>query len=161
QNILSRGPLGALYRVWGDGKQMVKGDRTDYFGLSGYTAEQLKEMGYMVWLPPQEKGTFLGEGDTPTFINLIEIGLRAYENPLWGGWGGRTRPKPPGGAADSQPDIFSGGIAVPKLPPDTPGVARGLAPAGNDANAPNNDKKRDAPAGGVSVDLSSMMPKIP
>ena len=26
-NILSRGPLGAMYRVWGDGKQMAKGDR--------------------------------------------------------------------------------------------------------------------------------------
>lgn len=68
ENIVSRGPLGALYRVWGDGKQMVKGDRTDYFGLSGYTADQLKKMGYMVWMPPQEKGSFLGEGDTPTNI---------------------------------------------------------------------------------------------
>ena len=26
-NISERGPFGALYRVWGDGKQMVKGDR--------------------------------------------------------------------------------------------------------------------------------------
>ena len=91
-NVTSRGPLGALYRVWGDGKQMVKGDRTDYFGLSGYTSDQLKQMGYMVWMPPQPKGSFLGEGDTPTFINLIENGLRAYENPQWGGWGGRMHP---------------------------------------------------------------------
>jgi hypothetical protein len=85
QNISSRGALGALYRVWGDGKQFVKGDRTDYFGLSGYTAQQLAEMGYMVWMPPHLKGSFLGEGDTPTFLNLINIGLRAYENPQWGG----------------------------------------------------------------------------
>ena len=155
ENILSRGPLGALYRVWGDGKQMVKGDRTDYFGLSGDTAEQLKEKGYMVWMPPQEKGTFLGEGDTPTFINFIDIGLRAYDNPSWGGWGGRTRH-----ANEPQIDVFAGGVTVPKLPPDTPGIARGLAPAGSNANAPNSEKKNVAPAGGATVDFS-MMPSIP
>jgi len=38
-------------------------------------------MGYMVWMPPQEKGSFLGEGDTPTFINLINSRLRTTENP--------------------------------------------------------------------------------
>jgi hypothetical protein len=161
ENILSRGPMGALYRVWGDGKQMVKEDPTDYFGLSGYTAEQLKEMGYMVWMPPQEKGTFLGEGDTPTFINLIDIGLRANENPSWGGWGGRTRPERQGGANEPQIDLYSGGVPVPKLPPDTPGIARGLAPAGSNANAPNNNKGSAAPAGGASIDFLSMMPSIP
>src|SRR5215469_2951315 len=156
ESILSRGPLGALYRVWGDGKQMVKGDRTDFFGLSGYTAEQLKEMGYMVWMPPQEKGSFLGEGDTPTFINLINVGLRTYENPSWGGWGGRTRH-----ANEPQIDMFSRGFPVPKLPPDTPGAARGLAPTGSNENAPNSEKKSGAPAGGVSIGLLSMTPQVP
>jgi len=152
ENILSRGPLGALYRVWGDGKQMVKGDRTDYFGLSGYTAEQLKQMGYMVWMPPQEKGSFLGEGDTPTFINLIDIGLRTYDNPSWGGWGGRTRhPNEP------QIDFFSGGNPMPKLSPDSPGIARGLAPAGSKANAPSSEKKSAAPA---TIDSASVTPKV-
>jgi len=126
ENVTSRGPLGALYRVWGDGKQMVTGDRTDYFGLSGYTSEQLKQMGYMVWMPPQPGGAFLGEGDTPTFINLIGNGLRAYENPQWGGWGGRMHP---GGTGFS---LF--GPPPPMMPPDTSGIARGLAPAGSDAN---------------------------
>jgi hypothetical protein len=37
ENLTTRGPLGALYRIWGDGKQMVKGkDPMDYFGLSGF-----------------------------------------------------------------------------------------------------------------------------
>ena len=45
-NISSRGAFGALYRVWGDGKQMVKGDMFDYSGLSGYTTDQLKSQGY-------------------------------------------------------------------------------------------------------------------
>ncbi|HEV7347660.1 DUF1593 domain-containing protein [Telluribacter sp.] len=89
ENVSERGPLGALYRVWGDGKQMVKGDMLDYFGLSGYTNEQLKKMGYAVWMPVQEKGSWLGEGDNHTFMNMLGNGLRAYETGSYGGWGGR------------------------------------------------------------------------
>ncbi|MGC4037746.1 MAG: DUF1593 domain-containing protein [Chitinophagaceae bacterium] len=89
ENVSSRGPLGALYRVWGDGKQMVKGDIMDYFGLTGYTNEQLRSMGYAVWMPVQEKGSWLGEGDDFTFMNMLGNGLRAWEAGSWGGWGGR------------------------------------------------------------------------
>jgi hypothetical protein len=105
-------------------------------------------MGYMVWMPPHPKGSFLGEGDTPTFLNLIDVGLRAYENPQWGGWGGRMTP---GGSAFPS---FSP-IKPPILPADTSGVARGLAPAGSDANkvvAPKPPK----------LDLSNFkMPEVP
>jgi hypothetical protein len=127
QNVLSRAPLGSLYRVWGDGKQMVKGDPTEYYQLSGYTKKELEDKGYMVWIPPQPKGTFLGEGDTPTFLNLVDNGLRAYANPQWGGWGGRMI-----SGALAFPSFSS--IKPPVLPADTSGVARGLAPAGSDAN---------------------------
>jgi hypothetical protein len=68
---------------------MVKGDIFDYFGLSGYTNEELKKMGYVVWMPVQEKGSWLGEGDNPTFMNMLNNGLRAYEGGSYGGWGGR------------------------------------------------------------------------
>jgi hypothetical protein len=88
-NVTSRGPLGALYRVWGDGKQMVKGDIMDYFGFSGYTNEQLRSMGYVVWMPVQPKDSWLGEGDDHTFMNMPANGLRAYEDAFYGGWGGR------------------------------------------------------------------------
>ena len=87
-NILNQGPLGALYRVWGDGKQMVKGDKVDYFGFSGFTDEELREMGYFVWMPVQEKGSWLSEGDNHTFMNVLDNGLRAYEHGSYGGWGG-------------------------------------------------------------------------
>lgn len=148
ENITSRGSVGTLYRVWGDGKQMVKGDRTDYFGLSGYTAEELKKMGYMVWMPPQIKGSFLGEGDTPTFLNLIGNGLRAYENPLWGGWGGRMQPGVTGFPAFGAPP--------PILPANTSGVARGLAPAGNDSN------KGSIPKVEPAIDYSNFhLPPVP
>ena len=89
-NVSNRGQLGALYRVWGDGRQMVKDDIFDYFGLAGYTNEQLKQMGYIVWMPVQEKGSWLGEGDTGTFMNMLGNGLRAYESSTYGGWGGRN-----------------------------------------------------------------------
>jgi hypothetical protein len=31
----------------------------------------------------------LMEGDTPSFLNLINNGLSSPEHPNWGGWGGR------------------------------------------------------------------------
>ncbi|GAB3319891.1 DUF1593 domain-containing protein [Larkinella ripae] len=89
ENVLERGPLGALYRVWGDGKQMVEDDKLDYFGLTGYTDDELKKMGYVVWMPVQPKGSWLGEGDDHTFMNMLGNGLRAYEAGSYGGWGGR------------------------------------------------------------------------
>ncbi|MDF2157234.1 nucleoside hydrolase-like domain-containing protein [Algoriphagus sp. CAU 1675] len=89
-NISDQGPLGELYRVWGDGKQMVEGDKVDYFGIAGKTNEELKAMGYLVWLPVQEKGSWLGEGDNHTVMNMLGNGLRAYEKGTYGGWGGRT-----------------------------------------------------------------------
>ena len=46
---------------------------------------------------------------------------------------------------------------MPKLPSDTTGVARGLAPAGSNANAPSSEKKNATPP---SIDFASMMPKI-
>ena len=91
--VSDRGPLGALYRVWGDGKQMVKGDIMDYFGIPGHTNDELKKMGYVVWLPVQQKGSWLGEGDDPTFMNMLGNGLRAYEAGPYGGWGGREAGK--------------------------------------------------------------------
>ncbi|WP_395407398.1 DUF1593 domain-containing protein [Pseudoduganella sp. UC29_106] len=87
-NILDRGPLGASYRVWGDGKHMVQNDIFDYFGIAGKSAEELKKEGYIVWTPPRAKGEFLAEGDTPTFLNLLDNGLRGYRGDSFGGWAG-------------------------------------------------------------------------
>ena len=93
-NVSSQGPLGAHYRVWGDGKQMVQGDKYDYFGFSGQSTADLRAKGYVVWLPPRPKGEFLGEGDTFTYFNLIGNGLGAYTDETPGGWGGRVAVNP-------------------------------------------------------------------
>jgi hypothetical protein len=63
----------------------------------------------VVWLPPRPKGEFLGEGDTFTYLNLIDNGLNSYRNETPGGWAGhvsvnpvkRTASPGPGGAATS------------------------------------------------------------
>ncbi|MFN8352875.1 MAG: DUF1593 domain-containing protein [Spirosomataceae bacterium] len=123
ENVTSRGALGSLYRVWGDGKQMVKGDKVDYFGLSGYTSEELKKMGYFVWMPPQEKGSWLGEGDNHTFMNMLGNGLRAYEKGNYGGWGGRTRALPEG------PNMFAAETTAEQM----------AAQMGNGNNQANNE----------------------
>lgn len=123
ENVTSRGPFGAYYRVWGDGKQMVDGDIFDYFGMSGYTNEQLKEMGYVVWMPVQEKGAWLGEGDNPTFMNMLDNGLRAYEDGSYGGWGG-MQIEPGVGMSFPDPSQFEG---MPPFPNFWPAAQRDFA----------------------------------
>jgi hypothetical protein len=91
EHVSSVGPFGAFYRVWRDGKQMVPGDIFDYFGFD-LSVEELKAKGYRVWTPPQEKGAWISEGDTSTFMNLVDNGLRAHEDASYGGWGGRRAP---------------------------------------------------------------------
>jgi hypothetical protein len=105
ENVLNRGPLGASYRVWGDGGQMVKDDPFDHFGFTGLSAEQLRARGYVIWTPVQEAGSWISEGDTSTFMNLIDNGLRGHEHALYGGWGGRgAKDQDPAGA---NPDYAS------------------------------------------------------
>lgn len=92
ENIRSRGKLGELYRVWGDGKQFAKGDIYDFFGVSEKGLDELQKEGYIVWCPLQPKGTFLGEGDTFCYLNLIDNGLDGYVQ-NWGGWAGYQQPQ--------------------------------------------------------------------
>jgi cellulose-binding protein len=40
-------------------------------------------------------GAFRSEGDSPSFMHQIEVGLRSLENPSYGGWGGRFVPEKP------------------------------------------------------------------
>jgi hypothetical protein len=99
EHVSGKGPMGAVYRVWGDGKGLVENDIFDYFGFSGYTDEALRAKGYIVWTPVQEKGSWLGEGDTPTFLNMLDFGLRNIENPSYGGVGGYQAATSAGGMA--------------------------------------------------------------
>lgn len=88
QHIRSKGIFGERYRVWGDGKQMVKGDIFDFFGVSTLDKDELQRQGYILWMPLQPKGTFISEGDTFCYLNLIDNGLDAWKDQSWGGWTG-------------------------------------------------------------------------
>lgn len=90
QNVTGVGPLGRLYRSWGDGRRMVDDDPTDFFHLTGHTAEELTAQGYHVWTEVQKQGEWISEGDTTNMLNLIANGLRGYEDPSYGGWAGRA-----------------------------------------------------------------------
>ena len=41
-------------------------------------------------------GAFRSEGDSPSFMHQIEVGLRSREHPSYGGWGGRFVEEKPG-----------------------------------------------------------------
>ena len=78
ENVSNKGPMGEFYRVWGDGKQMAKGDILDPFGFADKTEQDMVAMGYQMWTPLREKGSFTGEGDTGTFMSLLDDGLEGY-----------------------------------------------------------------------------------
>jgi hypothetical protein len=50
------------------------------------------------WYP---RFMFIMEGDTPSYLGLIDNGLNAYRRPDWGGWGGRYVFRQPYGEAHS------------------------------------------------------------
>ena len=94
-NVSTVGPIGHAYRVWGDGKQMANGfDHEDYFGIAEPITAELETAGYWVWMPPQPRGAWISEGDSSNFALLIDNGLRSWEDPTYGGWGGRQAPNP-------------------------------------------------------------------
>jgi hypothetical protein len=50
---------------------------------------------------------FIMEGDTPSFLNLVQNGLESYRSPDWGGWGGRYTLRQPSG--ETRPIWTQGG----------------------------------------------------
>lgn len=119
ENVSQVGPLGELYRIWGDGRFMAEFggpqwegnprqdrcmpppacpegpffDDEDFFGFDSTLPENSREnliaRGYNVWTTLQPPGAFISEGDSSNFALLIDNGLRNYEDATWGGWGGR------------------------------------------------------------------------
>lgn len=118
-NVTSVGPLGRHYRVWGDGRTMP-GDHNDYFGTRRSEAELCAD-GFHVFTPVQEPGSWVSEGDTTNFLNLIGNGLRAFEAPHWGGWGGRQKHNP------LRSNEFLASLATDRDEADTPSASYAAA----------------------------------
>lgn len=79
ENIL-QGPIGSCYMTYGDGHKLA-GDPEDKFG----SMEEATKTGY-------GKYDLISEGDSPSFLYLVDNGLRSIENPSYGGWSGRLSP---------------------------------------------------------------------
>lgn len=80
KNIKSgHGDLLSRYALMGDGNH-IKGELEE---------EQRGTEAYLQKNPQYNKYDFISEGDSPSFLYLIDNGLRSSENPTYGGWGGR------------------------------------------------------------------------
>lgn len=101
QKYYQVGPFAKVYRYWGDG---VKMEVEDYFGYKNKTVDELEEMGYEVWTASwstktgpykglEEAGSFLAEGDTYCYLNLMDNGLEGWIDNN-GGWSGFSIPVP-------------------------------------------------------------------
>ena len=99
----------------------------DYFGLKDLSTQELRDRGYRVWLPPQKAGSWLGEGDNHTVMNMLGNGLNAYKEAYYGGWGGyqplgETGPSrfqlPPDATEDDMAALLSSSKNIPSEFPD-------------------------------------------
>ena len=80
KNILTgHGKLLEMYALIGDGK-MIEGELPE---------EQRGSEEYLKNNPQYHRYDFISEGDSPSFMYLIDNGMRSMENPSYGGWGGR------------------------------------------------------------------------
>ena len=79
ENIL-KGAIGGSYMTYGDGHKLA-GDPEDKFG----SLEFAQKNGYKQY-------DLISEGDSPSYLYLVDNGLRAYEDFSYGGWSGRLSP---------------------------------------------------------------------
>ena len=75
----NKGPLMEDYALMGDGKYIEGEDYEEQRGIDNYLEKN----------PNYVKYDFISEGDSPSFLYLVDNGLRSMEDPSYGGWGGR------------------------------------------------------------------------
>lgn len=78
--ILNHGPLLNMYYSYGDGKKQA-GDPEHVHGDPG----RIKNSQWGSFMPYD----FISEGDSPAFLQLVDVGLDNLVHPNYGGWGGR------------------------------------------------------------------------
>ena len=78
-NLKGKGALLDHYSTMGDGR-VIDGELHD---------EQRGIDDYLEKNPSYSRFDFISEGDSPSFLYLVDNGLKSYEDPSFGGWGGR------------------------------------------------------------------------
>ncbi|MCY1721946.1 DUF1593 domain-containing protein [Prolixibacteraceae bacterium Z1-6] len=80
ENIkFGHGPLMDNYFLWGDG-QKIEGDTEHTHG----NLEEAKKNG-------RDQYDFISEGDSPSYLYLLNFGLQKFDDPTYGGLGGRFK----------------------------------------------------------------------
>jgi len=75
--------------------QKIPSPQKTFFEKQWMEANILKGHGPLCSLYEAKNGAFRSEGDSPSFMHQIRVGLRSMEDPRYGGWGGRfVREKP-------------------------------------------------------------------
>jgi len=86
QTLVSRS-FGAIAYRW---QEILPSEQHKYFNLNWMNTSILKNHCPLCAIyPAHSKRGFISEGDSPSFMHLIDVGLRGTENPTYGGWGGR------------------------------------------------------------------------
>lgn len=80
--INNHGPLTKMYYSYGDGQKQEGDDEHIHGDLSKVKTGQWGAFG---------KYDFISEGDSPSYLHLINVGLGNIQNPAYGGWGGRLK----------------------------------------------------------------------
>lgn len=80
ENIkFNHGPLLENYYLWGDGQQ-IAGDPDHTHG----SMDEVKKNG-------RKQYDFISEGDSPSYLYLLNFGLENFDDPTYGGLGGRFK----------------------------------------------------------------------
>jgi len=78
--ILNHGALLKMYYAYGDGQKQAGDEEHTHGDPTKITNTQWGSF---------EKYDFISEGDSPAFLQLVDIGLDNTNHPNYGGWGGR------------------------------------------------------------------------
>ncbi len=80
--INNHGPLTKMYYSYGDGQHQEGDDENIHGDIAKISNTQWGSF---------KKYDFISEGDSPSFLHLINTGLGNLEHPDYGGWGGRLK----------------------------------------------------------------------
>ena len=93
QVLLSNGQFAAIAYWW---RSLMPASESVFFERPWMEGNISTDHGSLTGAYESANGAFRSEGDSPSFIYEIEVGLRSLESPDHGGWGGRFVPEKPG-----------------------------------------------------------------
>jgi len=102
--IENHGALLKQYYSYGDGNHQEGDDENNHWNLAEFNAKNHSNF---------QLHDFISEGDSPAFLQLVDMGLDNEAHPQYGGWGGRFV------ANKENPYRFEDGDASADLNPET------------------------------------------